>query len=123
MHVVTSVVASAALLCAVGAGWWWQRARPDSPGARRRRLALGVAGGGYLLGTLWLLLEASRAVVALPWATVLGLAQRSQLLFACAWLLALGWIVHADTPAAQARDPRRRGGERPGQVTTPGEGG
>ena len=75
VHVVTSVVASAALLCAVGAGWWWQRARPDSPGARRRRMALGVAR-----------------------------------------------IVHADTPAAQAREPRRRGGERPGQVTSPGEG-
>lgn len=84
IHLVTSVVAGAALLVAVVA----LTASLRAGGGPLATLGV-LAGAGYLLGTALTLAEAGRAFVDWPWPAALGVAQRGQLLCASAWLVAL----------------------------------
>ncbi len=84
IHLLTSVVAGAALAFAVVALSTWRLGRG------RALITLSVlTGTGYLLGTALTLAEAGRAYVDWPWPAALGAAQRGQLLCASAWLLVL----------------------------------
>ena len=95
IHTYTSSIAGAALFLAVVV--------LTRVGAAERIPAapfLVLAAGGYLLGTVWTLAEIAKVA---PWPSLLGVAQRVQLIAGSAWLL--GWGLSCVRTARQ-RAPR-----------------
>lgn len=91
VHAYTSSIAGAALLVAIVVLTRIGVAErvPAAP-------VLLVAAGGYLAGTLWTLAEIAHLP---PWPSLLGVAQRAQLIAGSAWLL--GWGLSCVRTARQ----------------------
>lgn len=99
IHTYTSSIAGAALLVAIVV--------LIRVGIAERVAAapfLLLAAGGYLVGTVWTLAEIARVT---PWSSLLGIAQRAQLIAGSAWLLAwaLSCVRTARIQTSSARTP------------------
>ncbi|MBW3084083.1 hypothetical protein KEM60_00266 [Austwickia sp. TVS 96-490-7B] len=110
VHTGSSVSASVALLVAVV-----MLTPIVVPRLRRWSQIAGTilvaAAAGYLVATGWAMMEISRASIEWPWPSLLGIAQRTQLTCASAWLATLSvalWHGRAGSVAPLARRPIAR---------------
>lgn len=85
-HVVTSSVASVALIAAIVVFLPAARAHLSRPWW----VGLVLTSTVCLVGTAWTLLEVARPVLPLPWESALGYGQRLQLIGASAWVAVVG---------------------------------